>query len=197
MVSGIEAFGIDFLGAGGPDEATASHSARAWKADRIEDRRRHVEQAGRFIHTVLRKTPGPDRPMNDKGDMKSALVNEITVGALAVLSKAFSVIGGKHDQRLFEKLAAAEESQKIPENLIHIDQLSLVAGLAVAQARVLREVVGQVQVVQMEKQKKWRAGIALHPARRGFHHPDSGPLALDHAGCGLVVKIERAVVHEI
>src|SRR5579864_4132794 len=135
MVSGIEAFGIDFLGAGGPDEATASHCARAREPDRIEDRRRHVEQAGRFIHTVLRKTPGPGRPMNDKGHMKSALVNEITVGALAMLSQAFAMIGREHDQRLFEKLTAIQESQKISEDLIHVGQFGLVAGLAMALTR--------------------------------------------------------------
>ena len=51
-----------------------------------------------------------------------------------------------------------------------------------------------MQVVQMQKQKKWRARIALHPARRGFRHPGSRPLAFHCAARGFVVNIKRAIV---
>src|SRR5712671_3562655 len=45
----------------------------------------------------------------------------------------------------------------------------------------------------MKKKKKWRTGIALQPAHRGFSHLAARPFTFSH-GCDLVVKIERAVV---
>ena len=88
--------------------------------------------------------------------MKSALVDEIAVRALAVLLQALSMIRGEHDQRLLQKLTTAEELQEIPKNPIHVGQLSVVTRLTAAQARVLWEIVGCVEVVQMEEQKEWR-----------------------------------------
>src|SRR2546423_1046830 len=123
MVSGIQAFRIDFAGAAGPNESMAAHLARTRNTDGIQDRWRDVEQAGGFIHTILWKTPGASRPVNDEGHMQSALVNEITVSALAMISKALAMIGGEYDQRLLQKLTTVQERQKIPQNPIHVSEL--------------------------------------------------------------------------
>ena len=74
--------------------------------------------------------------------MQSALVNEIPVGALAMLSETFAVIGRENDQRLFEKAMAIEEGQKISHNPVFVSKFGRITSLAVAQARILRKVVG-------------------------------------------------------
>src|SRR5260370_24039036 len=146
MVTRIQALGIDLCGADGPartipDQTAAAHRARAWKTNRIENRWRDVKQAGGFVHTVVRKALEARRPMDDEGHMKSALVNEIAVGALAMFSQTLSMIGGENDQRLFEKLAMLQECQKIPQNPVLVSQFSRITSLAMAQARILRQIV--------------------------------------------------------
>src|SRR5271170_7384314 len=104
MVSCIQAFRIDFPRATGPNQTPAAHPGGSGKADCVQDGGRDVKQTGGFIHAAPRNSaPRPRRPVNDEGHMERTLVDEIAVSALAMLSQALSMVGGEHDQRLFEK----------------------------------------------------------------------------------------------
>ena len=61
------------------------------------------------------------------------------------------MIRGEHDQRFVEESATLQKRQKISHHAIFVRHFGGITGFAVTQARILREVVGQVQVVQMEK----------------------------------------------
>src|SRR5215467_13565547 len=107
-------------------------------------------------------------PVNDQGHMQSALINEITMTALAVVTKPFAVIGGEYDQRFLQNPMAIQERQKIPQHPVYIRQLRCIPRFSLVQVPAFGEIIGCVQVVQMKKHKEWRTRAALHPALRGI-----------------------------
>src|SRR6266849_3217567 len=171
------------------------HLYRSGQPERIQNRRSDVEQTGWFRDAVLRNMFGPCRPVKDEGHMKRALINEIAVCALTVFVEALAVIGGEHDQRFAQKATAFEVRQKISEHPIDVSQLRFITRLTAAQARVRREIVGCVQIVEMEEQEERGVCILIEPADSRSRHLSARPLQITHVRDGLVMKIERAVVN--
>ena len=111
------------------------HLLRSGQPEGIQNGGSDVEQTDWFRDAVLRNTFGPCRPMKDEGHTKRALIDEESVRALTVFIEAFTVIGGKHDQRLVQKVTSFEERQKISEHSIDVCQLRIVTRFTAAQAR--------------------------------------------------------------
>src|SRR5258708_6949710 len=105
------------------------HLYRSGQPERIQNRGSDVEQTGWFRDAVLRDRLGPCGRVKDGGHTRRALKNEECVRALPVVIEAFTVMGGNHDQRLVQRAAALEKTQKPPDPRTEVSQLRFVPRL--------------------------------------------------------------------
>ena len=100
--------------------------------------------------------------MNDPWDMQGALVNEIAVRALAMISQSLSVVGSKDNERFIHQVMRKEVVPEAADNVIDITQFAVIAFTVLCFFRG-GQVVRRVQIVDVKKEKEGTIGIRVQP----------------------------------
>src|SRR3954471_24042962 len=94
------------------------------------------------------------------------------------------MIGGKNNERIFQKAASHEPLPEPAESRIDIGHFAIVAAVRVR----------LMHVVQMNEGEPWMAGLRLNPLGSGLEHGFRGPLDFRRLLTRMRAQMKRAVV---
>ncbi len=142
------------------DEGTPVEIGGQLETRQVEQRGHDVDEPDALAHDA---PAGDPRTEDDQRHTLSALVQEDTVGRLAVLAQVLAVIPGNDDQRL--RKTDSDPAGQLTERLVHERDLPVVRPLREALAERGRRHVGEmgIEIVHPDEEGRCRLG---HPPER-------------------------------
>jgi hypothetical protein len=189
---GLEGFEVNgpVLAAAGLHEAGKGPALEGWprrEAEEIADRREDVDVSDARRHPARRDA----RTGDDQGDVERAVVSEVAVRQLAVLSERFPVVGGEDDERSLPGTQTLDLRQKRADLGVDVGRFPRIGIFPIPGGERLGRRVRRVGVPEVDPAEPF-SRPAGKPVRRGLD--DLGRPALPGRPAGGCPAGERVVV---